>query len=157
MHEVDATLGELPVHIRFRLPDGTAQEVAAREASNDLSRAGTALLRASIIEVTGPCGEILDTASTLDALREPLEEAWARLDPAAGLVTTVVCPLCDTTVEVLFDSFSLLAAELRYTSSILLEVHRLASAYHWTEAEILALPTRRRRGYLSLIDKGVAA
>jgi hypothetical protein len=31
-------------------------------------------------------------------------------------------------------------------------VHRLALAYHWTETEILALPSWRRERYLALID-----
>lgn len=33
-----------------------------------------------------------------------------------------------------------------------MDVHRLASLYHWSEPEILRLTRRRRREYLSLID-----
>jgi hypothetical protein len=32
------------------------------------------------------------------------------------------------------------------------DVHRLASTYHWSESEILALPLPRRRRYLAALD-----
>jgi hypothetical protein len=32
------------------------------------------------------------------------------------------------------------------------DVHRLASVYHWSEADILALPLPRRRRYLARLD-----
>ena len=40
----------------------------------------------------------------------------------------------------------------RTPAGLLAEVHRLAWHYHWSEAEILALPRHRRQQYLRLID-----
>jgi hypothetical protein len=37
------------------------------------------------------------------------------------------------------------------------EVHMLALHYHWAEAAILALPAPRRRRYLSLLARDLAA
>jgi len=35
---------------------------------------------------------------------------------------------------------------------LLQDVHRLASRYHWSEAELFSLPLPRRQAYLGLID-----
>ena len=35
---------------------------------------------------------------------------------------------------------------------LLRDVHRLASRYHWSEAELFSLPLPRREAYLRLID-----
>lgn len=35
---------------------------------------------------------------------------------------------------------------------LLQDVHRLASRYHWSEAELFSLPLPRREAYLGLID-----
>ena len=36
---------------------------------------------------------------------------------------------------------------------LFLDIHILASVYHWSEREILAMPRERRRLYLSLVDR----
>jgi hypothetical protein len=41
----------------------------------------------------------------------------------------------------------------RSTSELYDEVHTLAWHYHWSEAEILALPRVRRQLYLSRVDR----
>jgi hypothetical protein len=46
----------------------------------------------------------------------------------------------------LWDEIEARARELLY------DVHRLARAYRWSEAEILALSPARRAGYLALVD-----
>ena len=152
-HDIDITLHGQAVHVRFRLPTGADQEMAAREALQDVDSAAARLLSACIIEATRRDAMILEPASVLGTLRAPLEKALSQLDPAAQIGSSVACPVCNTRVDVLLDAFSLLAAELRYTESILVEVHRLACAYHWTEAEILGLPIQRRRRYLALTTK----
>ena len=45
-----------------------------------------------------------------------------------------------------------IAVGTRSPASLLADVHRLAWHYHWSEAEILALPRGRRAHYLALID-----
>jgi hypothetical protein len=78
--------------------------------------------------------------------------AWiAEADPQADVRISVTCPSCDTDWEVPFDAGSFLWSEVEaWTRRTLLEVHQLASAYGWGEAEILALGPRRRQAYLEL-------
>jgi hypothetical protein len=62
------------------------------------------------------------------------------------------CPACATRGQVLFDAADLLFRELGLGRGDLYgEVHRLALAYHWSEAEILALSWAKRRRYLDLL------
>jgi len=156
-HEIDLTLNGQPIHVRLRLPTGADQEIAARAAVHDVDSAAAGLLSACILEATGRDMRILEPAAVLGTLRGPLEDALSQLDPAAQIASSITCPVCETCIDVLLDAFSLLAAELRSTESILVEVHRLAGAYHWTEAEILGLPTQRRRRYLALTTQGGTA
>lgn len=37
--------------------------------------------------------------------------------------------------------------------NLVAEIHTLASRYHWTERDILALRLNRRRAYLALIEQ----
>ncbi|MGF1648485.1 MAG: hypothetical protein ACFCVF_16425 [Kineosporiaceae bacterium] len=38
-------------------------------------------------------------------------------------------------------------------AGVLRDVHRIARAYHWAEAEILGLPLARRGAYLMLLEE----
>jgi hypothetical protein len=55
-------------------------------------------------------------------------------------------------VPAVLDGFSLLASGIATGDRLLEEVHSIARAYHWSEAEILALPLPRRRRYLDLLQ-----
>jgi len=59
------------------------------------------------------------------------------------------CPECGADNVIEPDPYPLLR---RDGSRLLLDVHRIASHYHWSEAAILALPRGRRQRYLDLID-----
>jgi len=60
------------------------------------------------------------------------------------------CPECGTARAVDLDPYGALRHR---PDTLLLQVHRLAWHYHWSEAEILALPRPRRLRYLQLIDQ----
>jgi hypothetical protein len=81
-----------------------------------------------------------------------VDAALAAADPLADLELTATCPACGEASTTRFDIASFFWAELdRYALRTLREIHTLASAYGWTEDEILALG-RRRRLYLELVE-----
>ncbi len=90
------------------------------------------------------------TRSQLEAFNSAMEDA----DPLPAMLLDVKCPVCGLRGEYNFD-LERLALRLLEESQRKLRhsVHRLASAYHWNEREILAIPERRRRQYLDLIEK----
>lgn len=98
-----------------------------------------------------------DVVSALDADEfESLATALARevgqRDPQADIELATACAACGYEWNVIFDIAQYLWAEIGTRARRLLnEVHLVASAYGWSEAEILALPDRRRRAYVEMI------
>ncbi|MGG7571907.1 hypothetical protein [Streptomyces sirii] len=91
----------------------------------------------------------------LAALPEPVlkrfAEAAEEADPAAEVTLNIACPQCGTATAAELDIAAYLWTELdAWARDVLLDVHLLASAYGWSEPEILALSPLRRRYYLEL-------
>ena len=98
-------------------------------------------------------GEPLAVDEMPEALTDVIEAHLAEADPQADVQLTLKCPQCSHQWRALFDIASFLWAELHaWAVRQLREVHALASAYGWREAEILALDPRRRQAYLELIQ-----
>jgi len=71
----------------------------------------------------------------------------ARLDPNAECEIALTCPACHGTFSAWLDGFELIRQQTSRAGGILAQVDLIASAYGWTEAEILALPRERRLRY----------
>ena len=85
-----------------------------------------------------------------------LAATLAESDPLVDLRVAARCPACGHAQEVAVDLEGLVLTRLAARQrELLLEVHRLARHYGWTEDQVLAVPPRRRAEYLALID-GVA-
>lgn len=83
---------------------------------------------------------------------DTVEAALAEADPLTALGIETRCPECDAPNGLELDleatCLALLAGE---QPRMIEEIHQLAHAYHWSEAEILAVPPARRRLYLDRI------
>jgi hypothetical protein len=87
----------------------------------------------------------------------PIAEALQAADPLTALKLDVQCPFCACALAVEVDLESLLLTALgRRQRTVIEEVHRLASHYHWNETEIVAMPAWRRRRYLDRIQADFA-
>lgn len=95
----------------------------------------------------------LSTKSDLpDATIDAISAALAVADPAGVLDFALNCPACGHAWTTPLDAGAVLEADLAaWARATLAEVHALASAYGWTEAEVLALSPARRRVYLELL------
>lgn len=81
-----------------------------------------------------------------------LEEALELADPQATLEFALSCPACQHQWLTLLDIGQVLWREVEHWAKrTLLDVHRLASAYHWSQADILNLSAGRRQLYLQLL------
>jgi hypothetical protein len=84
-----------------------------------------------------------------------VEAALAAADPLTVLTIGTQCPECgaDNSMELDLEAtcLALLAAE---QPRLMDDIHALALAYHWTEAEVVAVPPRRRRQYLDRVERG---
>jgi hypothetical protein len=85
----------------------------------------------------------------LEALSVQLEAA----DPLTSLKVEAACPRCGCTSSLEMDLESILLKSLAAEQqSLVRDVHALASAFHWSEADILALSSPRRAKYLHMIE-----
>ena len=76
----------------------------------------------------------------------------AEADPQADVHTVVTCPACAHTWRATFDIASYFWTEIEaWACRLLSDVHVLAAAYSWSEADILALSPLRRRYYLEMV------
>ena len=125
----------------------TADLIAAAEGS-DL-RGG---LLARCVTDTGEDGRerpVLDLPAP--AIAEVMS-ALSAADPLADVRLAVTCGECGHHWDTAFDIASFLWAEIcAAVERMLGDVHVLASAYGWSEAEVLAVGPRRRQYYLEAV------
>ena len=85
---------------------------------------------------------------------EVLTAAIARIasaDAQADVQIALACPGCSNSWFMPFDILSYLWSEIDdWAWRLLVEVHTLASAYGWSERDIVEMSARRRRLYLDL-------
>jgi hypothetical protein len=128
--------------LRVRAP--CLRDLAAIASQTDVGTAARQLLeRCTLRGLT----RALDDA----ALRE-IEGALDAADPDADIALALRCDQCGEQHVAALDAASLLWEQIEARGRLLLaEVHLLASAYGWSEGQILALSAARRATYLSLV------
>ncbi len=128
----------------LRLPNGADQAAVADIEA--LPRARAVLLGRILVE--GSPDSVPQTIED-EAFWSRIETALEAVAPALIERVRATCPECGAENVIEPEPYPLLR---RDGSRLLLDVHRLAGYYHWSETEILALPRHRRQRYLDLID-----
>ena len=127
----------------FRLP--TSRDLA-EVLAEDADLAARRLMERCSLGDAGP-GEWNDAA-----LGEA-GDTLAAADPLAEVQLALDCPACGHEWNDVLDIGSFVWAEVDSRARRLLwEVHTLASAYGWSEAETLGLSAVRRAGYLAMVQ-----
>ena len=122
-------------------------DAAAAAGEPDVEAAAAALLERAVVAVE-PAGAPLP-----DDAVEAVTASLAEHDPGAELLIDLTCPACSAAWRRVLDVAGFVWAELAARAERLLEdVHRLARAYGWSEAEILALDEARRAAYLAMVE-----
>ena len=137
------------VRMRFRLPDSRDLAAAGRCASVQEARRELAERCVTVaVDASGAAvGRLPDEA--LAALAARMDE----VAPATDVSLALTCPSCATAWEAALDVAGFVWTEMAARARRLLrEVDAIARVYHWSEAEILALPASRRRAYLELAE-----
>jgi hypothetical protein len=87
-------------------------------------------------------------------LLKRVETAMETLAPSLSQDLQGQCPKCEMSVDMYFDVQQFVLSELRDQAALIYEdVHLLALHYHWPQAEILALPRRRRAHYAEMVQQ----
>ena len=124
---------------RARLPTGDDQARWQRE------RAPLRLVADSLMADGRPCGG--------EAAVQALDRALCARDPLRELPVQAVCPECGDLSEHRVDlEAHLVTAFAVAQRTLLAQIATLAEAYHWSEAEIAAMPPWRRQFYLQRLE-----
>lgn len=136
------------LHVRFRLPD--SRDLISIEQCASAQQARGQLLERCVLAVTHREQDCHVFELPPDMQTE-IAQAMAQADPQADLQLAFRCPDCAHEWQPVFDVARFLWQELHaWALRMLREVDTLAHAYHWHEADILALGPRRRQAYLEL-------
>jgi len=110
------------------------------------------LLARCLVEVSNGDGGA-DAADLPDPVVEAVQTAMAEADPLADLQLALTCPACGHAWRSPFDPAAFFWGEIEaWLPRVLREVHLLASAYGWSEREILGMDAWRRSQYLRLVS-----
>jgi hypothetical protein len=153
--EVSVAAGDYLV--RCRLP--ASADLLAIADAGDASAARQMLLERCVLAIEragaqGEAGEVeaVELTQLPPAVVESVVERMREADPQADTQLSLNCPACGHAWQQVFDIASYLWAELGdWARRTLREVHALASAYGWREADILAMSAQRRQWYLEMI------
>lgn len=100
-------------------------------------------------------GQPIPASAMPDTVLAEVAGALGSADPLADMELPIRCECCGGKWVAMFDIASYLWHELdAWARRQLRDVHTLAGAYGWPEADILALSPIRRRYYLELVVNG---
>lgn len=143
-HELSLSIDDC--HVRFRLPK-FADGIAASACATTLEARRFIFQRCLLSFQQGGVNKRAEDAG--DALISAVAEHMADADPRGDLQFELSCPACRHEWITPFDIGLYLWNELdAWARSRIHEVHHLASAYGWTEREILSMSASRRKRYL---------
>jgi len=141
--------------LRFRLPD--SEDLNAMSLAPDVDTA-RGLLVARCVLAAERAGAPVASWELPEEVLEELGRRMEELDPLSFLPLNLDCPRCSHQWMALLDVGALFWQEISVAAERLLrDVHTLATAYGWSEAEILAMSDARRRFYLTQIPVAAAA
>lgn len=123
---------------RFRQP--RLADIAASANDNDH--------KASLV---GRC--CLEGATDLSASEvDALAAQYEALDPLANIIIGTPCAQCGSAISATVELADFVSSDIgRLVDGLLRDIDCIASAYGWSEAEVLALPSDRRARYVAMI------
>lgn len=148
---------ETPLHlthadydVELRLP--TSLDLATLDPAADRETQRQHLLQRCVVTARGGGREIA-AAELPPEVGTAIAQRLAEADPQADVQLTLSCPKCQHAWQTPLDIVSYFWTEIdAWAGRLLREIHALASAYGWREAEVLALSPWRRQAYLELIE-----
>ena len=135
---------------RCRLPD--SRDMATLAGALDRGVAARALLQRCVLSAERG-GAPAPAGALSDDLLAALAARVAEEDPLAAIRFEVSCPACGHAWTADLDVVAYFWEEITaQVKRLVRDVHQLASAYAWSECEILSMSPARRRWYLDLLQ-----
>ena len=135
--------------VSFRLP--SSMNLTAVDETKEMAESRRLLLQQCLLKVNHH-GEEVSVEGLPTEVVETLVKRMAEVDPQGDLHLSLSCPECRHEWLSAFDVATFFWIEIdAWAHRILREVHTLASAYGWQEADILSMSHWRRQYYLAMI------
>ena len=141
---------------KVRVPNGSDQECIAA-IDNEAEATHVLLERLTSPVSTGKYrnSKALDVANINKDQIAFIESTVEQMAPEVATEVLATCPHCAIENRVPVSPYACMEqAQTQMGRQLYAEIHTLASNYHWSEHEILAMPRDRRHMYLGLIDHG---
>jgi hypothetical protein len=138
--------------IKFRLPN--SRDLFSISACREIKEAKQMMLKRCITEIRRN-GEICRIDIQLpNGSGEKISERMREIDPQAYVEVNLICPSCGFRWQRIFDVATFFWKEIdAWALRTLMEVHVLASAYGWSETEILSMSQWKRQVYLEMVGE----
>jgi hypothetical protein len=137
--------------IRFRIPNSLDVVDAIENSSLKTDEARRSMLQNCILSLKQN-GRDVSIDKLPQKVLQSIEHQMELADPLSDIQLDLTCPTCSHHWQALFDILTFFWSEIdTWARRILVQVHLLASAYGWSESEILAMSPLRRQWYLELI------
>lgn len=137
--------------IEFRLPTSADLLDFVERGPDAEPDAEPGSLLARCIDAARRGGAGVDPSDLPEPVTHAVVQAMADGDPQADVQLALQCPACGHAWSTPFDIVTYLWDEVDdWARRVLREVHSLASAYGWSERDVLAMSARRRRLYLEM-------
>lgn len=132
-----------------------AQTVAAQRDGDDvdgpLDLARGLLLQRCLLSAQH-AGVALESEEIPPEVAEIAVQRMVKADPMADIQLAMTCPSCARQWNAVLDIVSFLWSEIEaWAWRLLHDVHTLASAYGWSERDILTMSANRRQCYLQMV------
>ncbi|HUX88706.1 MAG TPA: phage baseplate protein [Chloroflexota bacterium] len=136
--------------LSYRLPNSL--DLRAIANCTDPDQARDRLIARCVIEARRE-ESVVDVKGLTEEAISALAAAMVQSDPQAEVLLSLRCPACAHAWQALLEVAEFLWQEVTIEARRLLrEVHLLARAYGWREADVLALSPARRQAYLDLVE-----
>jgi len=137
------------VKLKFRLPNSV--DLATVVGCESAQSAYSLLIQRCVLEATANGKPITMEKLPVEVINK-LAARMADYEPQAEILLEFQCPACSHKWRMIFDIAAFLWKEISiHAKHLLREVHILASAYKWREADILSMSPIRRKYYLDMV------
>jgi hypothetical protein len=135
----------------FRLPNSLDMIAAAHCA--DLNEARQLLVEHCLLKIQQAEATVSPAHLPVEVI-DAVAAKMAQADPQADVQLALTCPQCSHQWQVTFDIVSFFWSEINtWAHHLLRDIHTLAAAYGWGEADIIAMNPWRRQAYLDLVNE----
>jgi hypothetical protein len=138
-------------NIPFRKPIGRDQLELLSVPNIDQDEATKRIIRRLITDA----GEEIDNQGWMlpDDSMGAIDSAMSEFDPLINFSISIGCPYCENEAKYEVDLEEFALKKLQTIQRHLVHaIHTIAKNYHWSEQQILSIPSWRRAIYLSLIE-----